>query len=291
MAKSIYGELMDEEADGESPPAGEPQATPEHERSIYGELMDEQEREEAPAKLMQWRAANNTTPPETQAQVLKYSAASGLAPDFVAKNLDQVRRNTDARQVDWLKLSKERPALAEFLLERPQTHPVINDDVAKLSGLEWGVTGKWGVGELDLGSPIPGTVPVKVPYPKLEVPPSWAAAFNDAIAQEKLNYYGAQAYLKAARGLSADPEETEQFNIRAENPPRQIVDPNAPLANRILSHAFLAPFKLGPMLAANVAAAGAGTLAGGPAGAFAAEFAFNTYENLGPAYEVFSSAE
>lgn len=104
------------------------------------EIKKEQEREdELQTQLLDWRARNETTDAGVRADVLRYSAASGFTPDFVEKNLDQVKKKVDADKVDWALVAHRQPALTQFLLENPQMTPLVKDDAAELGGVEWAI--------------------------------------------------------------------------------------------------------------------------------------------------------
>jgi hypothetical protein len=104
--------------------------------------MQEERRKatELQANLVRWRAANETAPAQQRADVLRYSAASGLAPDFVEKNLPDVKRQVDAAQVNWTEVARRQPVLLKFLLDDPAVQAVANDDTANLGGIEWALT-------------------------------------------------------------------------------------------------------------------------------------------------------
>lgn len=117
------------------PPPSNPRFDP-----VAAEIASEQVHEdETAANLVRWRAVNDATDPGRRADVLRYSAASGFAPDFVDKNLDQVKRRVDAEKVDWSEVAYRQPALLEHMLQRPESQPLVKDDVASLRGVEWGM--------------------------------------------------------------------------------------------------------------------------------------------------------
>jgi GGDEF domain-containing protein len=105
---------------------------------LAGQMKAEHdETERRAAQLMRYRSANDATPPEQRAQVLKYSAATGLPPDLVAANFDRVKREVDAKGVDWAQLRREMPGLRQYLDDRPEGHPLAQDDLEQLHGVEW----------------------------------------------------------------------------------------------------------------------------------------------------------
>ena len=46
----------------------------------------------------------------------------------------------DASKVDWREVVDRQPALAQWMLERPEAMPVVKDDAANLKGIEWAVS-------------------------------------------------------------------------------------------------------------------------------------------------------
>lgn len=105
---------------------------------IAAQMVEEERRVNAQqAQLMRWRAANEEVDPGTRAEVLRYSAASGLSPEFVETSLPDVKRMVDAEGVDWAQVVLRQPALTRLMLEKPELQPLVKDDVANLRGLEW----------------------------------------------------------------------------------------------------------------------------------------------------------
>jgi hypothetical protein len=92
------------------------------------------------ASLMAWRAANDKTDPARRAQVLLYSAASGHLPAYVEQNFDEVKGLVDSKGTDWGQVQQRQPILARLLSEKPETIPIVRDDLAHMGTLEWFLT-------------------------------------------------------------------------------------------------------------------------------------------------------
>lgn len=121
-------------------PADAP-AADSNEDPVVAEMKAEQAKADAQAgALLDYRSKNDAMDAGRRGDVLRYSAASGLDPSFVEQNLDQVKRNVDAQKVDWNRVVQEQPALTEFMLNNPQTTPLVKDDAANLKGIEWGLS-------------------------------------------------------------------------------------------------------------------------------------------------------
>lgn len=92
------------------------------------------------AQLLDWKTKSDKLTPEQRSDVLRYSAATGLNPAFVEKNLDEVRKRADANGVDWHDVVNRNPALTTWLSKNPEFTTVVRDDVSRLRGLEWLIT-------------------------------------------------------------------------------------------------------------------------------------------------------
>lgn len=86
--------------------------------------------------IQEWKQANDTTDPERQAQVLRYAAASGLAPAFVGEHLDDVKRQVDSKKTDWARVAQAHPEVFN-LVGDPERGALAKDDVANLETVDW----------------------------------------------------------------------------------------------------------------------------------------------------------
>jgi GGDEF domain-containing protein len=299
------------EQDTQSPATASPPVDPDVD-PIAAQLGQEQDRENSiQAQLLQWRAANDKTPAGKRADVMRYAAASGLAPDFVEQHLDDVKLKVDASKVDWNQVAYRQPKLAEFLLERPELTPVVKDDTANLSGLSW-----------LMGSPLQATLDVatgtKSDARFFGAP---ANAFYDALMQQgvvarqflEAEGFGSKANRKEIRkgekrysnvDYGADSVLTHGVIGLAQGIPYVVGD----IASRALGAwiggtigagfgagaggaggaAAGAPVGgVGAIPGAGVGAVGGGAIGGGAGatvGQYLGSFGFNYYENVGPLY-------
>lgn len=238
--------------------------------------------------LMRWRASNDSTDAGRRADVLRYTAAAPeaglgyLTPEFVEKNLDQVKQRVDSEKVDWHSVAYRQPALVQFLLEKPETTPIIKDDAAELGGLEWALT---------------------APF----------HAFRDAVGEQK----AIARQFADASGFGSDENRQRADELEAEYSNKDY-GADSFLAKGLVGAARMVPFMVGDVVAraaggataaalgfsggaagggaagAPVAGAGAipGAVAGGTAGGvtgvvvgqFLGSGMFNYYQAVGPLY-------
>jgi GGDEF domain-containing protein len=101
-------------------------------------MLDERQAvDKTDARLLEWRAKNDNTDPGKRADVLRYSAASGLKPDFVEQNLDTVKQSVDGSKVDWNTVAYQHPELVQWMLEQPAVTPLVKDDLDNMGILKW----------------------------------------------------------------------------------------------------------------------------------------------------------
>jgi hypothetical protein len=192
------------------------------------QIRDEQvKQDQQQGNLLSWRAANTNVDAGVQADVLRYSAASGLAPSFVEKNLDQVKKDVDAKGTDWNQVAVRQPALVQFMLEQPEMMPLVKDDAAQLGGIEWAL---------------------KAPF----------HAFLDAIGEQGTValQFGLYSGDKADGDLAARIKEREAKYSNKDYG-----------ADSVLQRALIGTARMLPFLAGDVAARAYGGLVGGATGA------------------------
>lgn len=83
--------------------------------------------------------------PDQQARVLALQARTGLPPDLIERNLDQVERQAARADFDARKFRQTSPIVADWLAENPQHAAVAKDDIDNLTDLERFVRGAVGV--------------------------------------------------------------------------------------------------------------------------------------------------
>src|SRR5690606_20363122 len=74
--------------------------------------------------------------PDTEARVLRLQARTGLPPDLIERNLDEVERQAARADFDPHKFRRESPIVADWLAQNPSHAAVARDDVHNLSRLE-----------------------------------------------------------------------------------------------------------------------------------------------------------
>lgn len=267
---------------------------------------------EVRGNILKWVAENHDVPAAKQAEILKYSAASGIPVEVVAAGLDDVKRQVDAQQVDWQEMARQSPALAEFLVEQPQSMPVLRADVHRLGLLE-AALGKWELADdsslYAMGKDEQG---ISIGPLRMTRPPEWVKAFQGAMAGQEATYLqgkkalptnweqgtldvhltppipGVQQitldipYPRIASGDGTPADERRLEELRAEEEKANAwVNGIESTAVRTVAKVALGPFKLAPFIAGNAAA----VAVGGPAGVAA----FNVEQFYGPGYEAINS--
>jgi hypothetical protein len=86
-------------------------------------------------KLRLATQAAQDTKPETAAEVLRLAHRTGLPPDLIARNLDQIRKRAAVADTPYGQMQRDTPALAQWLQE-PWNASVAQDDHAALGGME-----------------------------------------------------------------------------------------------------------------------------------------------------------
>jgi hypothetical protein len=80
-----------------------------------------------------------TTTPDRAADVRKLSMATGLAPEVVERNFDDLSKRVKVDTTPYAAMQKETPALAEWTAD-PHNAALAKDDMEQLGLLEWIVT-------------------------------------------------------------------------------------------------------------------------------------------------------
>lgn len=75
--------------------------------------------------------------PDDEARILKLQLRTGLAPDLIRRNLDQVEQEANRKDFDAKKFKNESPIVAKWLTEHPDHMALAKDDLSNLSGIEW----------------------------------------------------------------------------------------------------------------------------------------------------------
>jgi GGDEF domain-containing protein len=221
-----------------APPAQAPgRAADPLDSAVDDVVQQDKHDQELQAHFTAWRTQNAKASPEQALDVLKYSAASGLEPAAVADNLEELKKTVDLHQL--AARLQASPGLTKFMADAGKA-PLVKDDTAALSGLEWALTGRWENGHL-------------------VQPPAYGAALRDSIMQQQ---YIELANREAA-GAKFSPEQQKQLD---ELEQRYGGDRDYG-ADGIVSRAWLGLWKTLPYIAGTIAS---GTLGGEAAAALGA---------------------
>lgn len=263
--------------------------------------------EERQAAYLRWQSRQTKLNPENAAETLRIAAATGHPIQWVADNLESLKKEQEVSTTNWKELAQQHPALAKFMLDDPVRHALVKDDVANLQGLQYWLLGRWedvpSTPEEQQAAYQAGVQPSETTR-RLVAAPVWAAKLRDAIKAQELIYRQAKVALSKGTPIG-QPAEGEwlgsEAQVAASAPPmvRVPVEDVARIvelqkqgvgvekdygegARKVVGRVFLAPFEMAPMIAGNVVATVGGTSVGGPPGGLAAAIAFNSYQNFGP---------
>lgn len=120
-----YDKILDEEK-GATP-------TPSNQTPYDSVLDDEVQQNQARTRTIYEKAL--TVNPDQAAQAKKLAGATGLAPDIVSRNLDEVKRKEQARALDLIRLAADSPVLARQLMDPTFTNQT-HDDLSTLGSIE-----------------------------------------------------------------------------------------------------------------------------------------------------------
>src|ERR687887_477029 len=227
--------------------------------------------------------AGLTKAPDQHAGVLAISKQLGVPAEIIEARYPEFKAKAEAVQLDPQRLRLEAPELASFLLQRPQLSPLIRDDAANLSSIEWALTGRPGGLRQN---PLTGE-----PYVEDYVLPFWGAVIRDAVHQAEM---GIRQTISSEQRFSLNPfagVDRAKNAARIEELKTQIpsardygIDEIEFKPARALAHAIADIAELVPMLGGTVATAAAGGAVAGPVGAFVAPFTFNYALFKGPGH-------
>lgn len=74
--------------------------------------------------------------PDQSARIIKAQAATGLAPDLVERNIDQIDSNIKQSSIDVDSLNKYNPVVSKWLSDNPHHASVAQDDIENLRNIE-----------------------------------------------------------------------------------------------------------------------------------------------------------
>lgn len=146
------------------------------------------------ASALKFLNAHASLTPETQAEVLRLSFATGAPAETIAGDLDAYRKQAEADSIDWGQLQQKHPKVAEWLLD-PVNATLAKDAIHDVQGLAWW-TGRWAA----MPSPFPiggGPAIVPVEFQEGAVHKAWRAG-TAMLEQSQL------AYRDMLSGVDAD---------------------------------------------------------------------------------------
>ena len=81
---------------------------------------------------LRWLDRNNIRDPEQAGELLRYAAAAKLPIDQVALDLPTVKKNIDAQNIDWDRVYKENPVVAQFA-RQPGIMPLVKESMRSMA--------------------------------------------------------------------------------------------------------------------------------------------------------------
>lgn len=105
-------------------------------KSLVGQVMAGEQKVETSRLRTGMNLASDRDPDE-EANIMRLQLKTGLAPDLIRRNIDEVQREADRQDFDADKFRRESPIVAQWLTENPDHMSLAKDDLSNLSGLEW----------------------------------------------------------------------------------------------------------------------------------------------------------
>jgi len=122
---SKYDEILDAEKGSVPKPSDKTQ---------YDSVLDDEvQQNQARTRTVYEKAL--TVNPDQAAQAKKLAGTTGLAPDIVARNLDEAKRKEQARALDLIQMAQDSPVLARQLMDPTFTNQA-HDDLSTLGSIE-----------------------------------------------------------------------------------------------------------------------------------------------------------
>lgn len=233
------------------------------------------------AKWVAWREANQSADTATAIDVLRFTAATDLDPEFIQQNLEEVRKTLTEDQL--AEALAKSPRLTRYMSDAAKA-PLVKSAVADLNLLEWLLTGRWEMQSVRAGNGMIITRPVRT------VATVWEQAFADGLAEREYLARTAKEYAGAGTEENRARIEELRTRINADYGQRNLLTKGLVGAARNLPELVAEA-----LVVAGGAKAGAvggtfvagppGTVAGTATGAMSAEFAFNFMDNVGMIYD------
>lgn len=91
---------------------------------------------DAPTKLDVAVQQGQQTPPDTAARILKLQTQTGLDPDLIGRNLDDIEKQANSKDFDAATFQKTSPIVANWMAEHPTHAAIAQPDAGPLSSVE-----------------------------------------------------------------------------------------------------------------------------------------------------------
>lgn len=232
--------------------------------------------EDLRAGMAAFRATQTDLTPEKGVEIAQLARATGKPVQFVADNLDDLRRSVDADRLKAQLL--ESPALQEMLLD-PAKAGVLKDQIADANTWEWWF-GRWDLKPNQISGPD-GKPLLQFPMPELALGPAWARAGVAGAQEQRITYLANKQVL----GVSTSEEDQQLADLEAKYGNRDF-GANNPFTKGVVGGVKMAPYMLGSAVAR--VAGGAAAAPAGPAGIAVGQYAggaaWDFYQNVGPLY-------
>lgn len=91
---------------------------------------------DSPSKLDIAVQQGQNTPPDTAARILKLQDKTGLDPDLIGRNLDDIEKQANSKGFDAAAFQKTSPIVASWMAEHPTKAAIAQPDAVPLSAVE-----------------------------------------------------------------------------------------------------------------------------------------------------------
>lgn len=115
---------------------GEPPTETPAEPQKSGDIDWSQPPSDAPSKLDISVQQAQQTPPDTAARVLNLQSKTGLDPDLITRNLDEIEKQANAKGFDATEFQKNSPIVSSWMAEHPTKAAIAQPDAEPLSAVE-----------------------------------------------------------------------------------------------------------------------------------------------------------
>jgi GGDEF domain-containing protein len=137
--------------------------------------------------------AGLTKASDEHAGVLAVAKQLQVPAALVAERYPEFKRQAEASQFDPRRFRTDNPELAAFLVDQPTMAPVVRDDSANLTGIEYWLTGRKGKPRFE------GDI-----WGDTATPPFWAAILSDSVKQSEMAVRQTLDLVRAQAGRAVD---------------------------------------------------------------------------------------